>query len=99
VRFELVPTEYFLSQIGNLPKKYKNQIRKKVELIKQNPFRFKKIHSKKFSRVFRVRMNIEGKETRLVYVVVGTKIIIAGLLERSKEYRDLETYLSKILFL
>lgn len=96
MNFELVPTEFFLTQVKSLPEKYKKQIQKKLELIKQNPSRFKNIHSKKFSRAFRVRMKIEGRETRLVYVVVGTKIIVAGLLDRSKEYRDLETYLSKI---
>jgi mRNA-degrading endonuclease RelE of RelBE toxin-antitoxin system len=96
MNFELVSTEFFLNQIKNLPEKYKKQIQKKLELIKQNPFRFKGIHSKKFSRVFRIRMKIEGKEMRLIYALVGTKIIIAGLLDRSKEYNDLENYLSKI---
>jgi mRNA-degrading endonuclease RelE of RelBE toxin-antitoxin system len=96
MNFELVSTEFFLDQIKNLSEKYKKQIQKKLKLIKQNPFRFKSIHSKKFSRVFRVRMQIEGKEMRLIYAVLGTKIIIAGLLDRSKEYRDLENYLSKI---
>jgi len=96
MNFELASTEFFLNQVKTLPGKYKKQIQKKLELIKQNPFRFKSIHSKKFSRVFRVRMNVEGKETRLIYAVVGTKIIIAGLLDRTKEYRDLEAYLSKI---
>ena len=96
MNFELVSTEFFLSQIKDLSNKYKKQVRNKLELIKQNPFRFKNIHSKKFSKVFRVRMKIEGKEVRLIYAVVGTKIIIAGLLDRSKEYRDLENYLSKI---
>lgn len=92
----LVASELFLEQLKNLPDKYKNQIKKKIELIKQNPFRFKKIHSKKFSRVFRVRLNIEGKEVRLIYVVFGSKIILTCLLDRSNDYKDLEHYLSKI---
>ena len=94
--FELVPTEFFLAQVKGLPGKYRKQIRKKMELIKQNPFRFKSVHSRKFSKAFRIRMNIEGKEPRLTYVLVGTRIIVAGLLNRSKDYKDLETYLSKI---
>ena len=96
MNFDLVSTEFFLNQIENLSETYKKQIQKKLELIKRNPFRFKGIHSEKFSRVFRVRMKIEGKEMRLIYAVVGTKVIIAGLLDRSKEYGDLENYLSKI---
>ena len=68
----------------------------KVELIEQNPFRFKALHSKLYSRVFRIRLNIGGKETRLIYVVLGSKIILVCLLPRSKEYKNLENYLSKI---
>lgn len=94
--FELVTSRAFLQQIENLSSKYKEQINKKIGLIKQNPFRFKAIHSRLYSRVFRVRLNIEGKETRLVYVVLGSKIIIVCLLDRTDEYRDLEKYLAKI---
>ncbi len=94
--FELVASGLFLGQVKNLPEKYKKQIKSKIKLIKQSPFRFKKIHSKKFSRAFRIRLNIEGKETRLIYVVLGSKIILACLLDRTKEYKDLEIYLSKI---
>ena len=41
-------------------------------------------------------LNIGGKETRLIYVVLGSKIILVCLLPRSKEYKNLENYLSKI---
>lgn len=95
-KFELVATELFLEQIKSLPKKYKKQIRSKIKLIEQNPFRFKRIHSKKFSKLFRIRMKIEGKETRLIYVIIGQKIILVCVLDRSKKYKDLEYYLSKL---
>ena len=96
MNFEVKATESFQQQFDELPKKYKIHIKKKVELIERNPFRFKAIQSKLYSRVFRVRLNIEGKETRLIYVVLGSKIILVCLLDRSKEYSDLENYLSKI---
>jgi len=96
MNYELVTSELFIEQIKNLPEKYKNQIKKKLVLVKQNPFRFKKIHSKKFSMVFRIRLNIEGMETRLIYALLGSKIVLACLLDRSNEYKDLEHYLSKI---
>jgi len=96
MNFELIPSGIFLEQVKELPDKYKKQIRKKMELIKLNPFRFKAVHSKRFSRVFRIRLNIEGREVRLIYVVLGSKIIVACLLDRSRGYKDLENYLAKI---
>jgi mRNA-degrading endonuclease RelE of RelBE toxin-antitoxin system len=96
MKFEVISSVDFKKQFDELPEKYRKQIKKKVELIEQNPFRFKAIHSKLYSKVFRVRLNIEGKETRLIYVVLGSKIILVCLLDRSKEYKDLESYLSKI---
>lgn len=96
MKFEVVASEDFKKQFDSLPEKYKLQIKKKVDLIEQNPFRFKSIHSKQFSKVFRVRLDIEGKETRLIYVVLGSKIILVCLLERTKEYKDLEKYLDKV---
>lgn len=96
MRFEVVASKFFKEQFDELAEKYKRQIKNKVELIETNPFRFKAIHSKFYSRVFRVRLSIGGKEIRLIYVVLGTKIMLVCLLDRTKEYRDLETYLSRI---
>jgi len=94
--YELVSSKTILEQIEELPQKYKKQIDKKIDLIKQNPFRFKPIHSKTYSHVFRVRLSIEGKETRLIYIILGSKIILVCLLDRTKGYKDLENYLAKI---
>ena len=96
MKFELKATEFFIKQVSKFPKKDKQAIKEKIELIKLNPYRFKAIHSKKFSRVFRVRMKIRGKETRLIYTLLESKIIIACLLSRKKDYKDLEKYLEKI---
>jgi len=95
-KFDIVATEFFLEQIKDLPKKYKRQIRNKIKLVEQKPFRFKRIHSKKFSKLFRIRMKIKGKEVRLIYVIIGQKIILVCILDRSKNYKDLERYLSKM---
>lgn len=94
--YELIASKTILDQVEKLPQKYKKHIDKKLNLIKQNPFRFKAIHSKLYSKVFRVRLSIEGKETRLIYVVLGSKIILVCLLDRNKEYKDLENYLAKL---
>ncbi len=94
--FKVIALEFFVEQAEKLDSKGKRIVREKIELIKQNPYRFKRIHSKKFSKVFRVRLNLRGKESRLVYVVLEPNIILVCLLERKKNYRDLEKYLSKI---
>jgi len=96
VTFQVKSLNFFLKQVKDLDEKSKAKIREKIELIKQNPFRFKTIHSKYFRKVFRVRLNIQGKETRLIYVVIEPNILIVCLLERKKDYRDLEKYLSKL---
>jgi len=96
MKFEVKATESFQKQFDELAEKYKRQIKNKVELIEKNPFRFKTIHSKLYSKVFRVRLNIEGKETRMIYVLLGSKIILVCLLDRTREYEDLEKYLEKI---
>jgi len=96
MKFEIRATPAFQQQFDTLPEKYKRQIKRKVELLEANPFRFKPLHSKLHSRVFRIRLNIGGKETRLIYVILGSKIILVCLLDRTKGYADLENYLEKI---
>lgn len=96
MNFNVQSTDFFLNQIKGLDEKAKRIVKQKIGLIIENSFRFKRIHSKKFNKVFRVRLNIQGKETRLIYVVLEPRILLVCLLERKNEYRDLEHYLSKI---
>ncbi len=95
MKFEVVATEFFIEQIENLDKKSKEQI-KKIKLISANPFRFKRIHSKTVHNVFRVRLNIQSNETRLIYAVLSPNIVLVCLLNRINNYTDLEKYLEKI---
>jgi len=68
----------------------------KLDLIRENPYRYKKLHSTRLSKVFRVRLSIESKEMRLIYAVIEPNIILVCLLERKKDYKDLEKHLKKI---
>jgi len=92
----LTHTDIFLEQVSSLDLKSKELIKSKIELIKINPFRFKRINSKKFNRVFRVRFNLKGVETRLVYVIFEQKIVLICLFDRDKGYNDLEKLLAKV---
>ncbi len=94
--FKLKILPFFLKQISKLDSQSKKIIESKINLLVENPYRFKRIHSKKFSKVFRICLNLQNKETRLIYVVIEPDIILVCLLERKNDYKDLENYLSKI---
>ncbi|MBU1975841.1 MAG: hypothetical protein KKG59_05545 [Nanoarchaeota archaeon] len=89
-------TALFKKQVSALNQRNRRIIYEKIELLKENPYRYKKIRSKKYSRVFRIRLNIEQKETRLIYVVLSPNIILVCLLERKGEYKNLEKYLKQV---
>ena len=94
--FKVKLSALIVKQLDLLDEKSKKLIWEKIKLIQENPFHFKRIHSKIFKKVFRVRLSIKGKETRLIYAIIEPNIIIACLLERNKNYRDLEKYLKKL---
>ena len=96
MNYRIKALDVFLNQIKCLDKKSKDIIKEKIELIKENPFRFKRIHSRLFTKVFRVRLNIQKRESRLIYVVLKPNVILVCLLSRKKDYKDLEKYLRKI---
>lgn len=94
--FEIKLSEVIVEQLNGLDEKSRKLIWEKIKLIEENPFHFKKIHSLRFRKVFRARMSIQGRETRLIYVVLEPNIIIACLLERKRDYKDMEKHLRKI---
>ena len=96
MKYHLISSNIFLDQIKNLDLKSKRIIKDKINLIKSNPHRFKRVHSRLFSKVFRIRLNVENKSTRLIYVIINPNIILVCLLERKKGYKDLEKYLEKL---
>jgi len=94
--YQIRALKIFGKQIERLDSKVKHIIHEKIELVKQNPFRYKRLHSKKYSKVFRIRFSINKKETRMIYTVIEPNIILVCLLDRKKDYKDLEKYLKKI---
>ena len=96
MKYEIKSLEFFLGQLKGLDEKSKRVIRDKIDLIKENPYRYKRVRSKQYSRVFRIRFSIQGKETRLIYVVIEPNVVLCCLLDRKKDYKDLERYLSNI---
>ena len=96
MKYKVTALKAFQKQVEKLDKKSRKIIHEKIQLIKENPYRYKRIHSKKYSKVFRVRLNIKNKETRLIYAIINPNIILVCLLDRKKDYKELERYLQKI---
>lgn len=96
MNFNIIPLKRFNEQLRELDEKSKRIVYDKIQLIKQNPFRNKRIYAKSYSKVFRIRLKIESKERRLIYVVTEPNIILVCFLNRKDDYKDLESYLKKI---
>ena len=96
MEYEINASKYFKDQFENLDEKSRRILSDKIRLIKQNPYRYKGVHSMLFSKVFSVRFSIARKETRMIYVVLGKKVILACLLDRKNDYKDLGKYLSSL---
>lgn len=96
MKYQIKALKSFQEQISKLNNESKKIINNKIQLLKENPYRYKRIRSKKFSKVFRVRLSLEKKETRLIYVVIKLNIILVCLLDRKKDYKDLEKYLGRV---
>lgn len=96
MNYEIKALRFFQEQVSKLDEKSKRIIHDKIRLIKENPYRYKRIHSRQYSKVFRIRFSIEQKETRLIYVIIEPNIVLCCLLDRKKDYKDLEKYLEKI---
>ena len=96
MNFKVKALRTFRDQFNKLEDKSKEIVKEKIKLLKENPYRYKKMFSKLQSKVFRIRLNLQSKETRLIYVIIEPNIILVCLLERKKDYKDLEKYLKKL---
>ena len=96
MEFEVKALHFFKEQVRGRDEKTKRLIHDKIKLVKANPYRYKKIRSRQYRRVFRIRFSIGGKEVRMIYTVIGSMIVLVCLLDRKRDYDDLEKYLKKI---
>lgn len=86
----------FDKQVSKESKKSKKIIDDKIRLIEENPYRFKRIYSRRFRKAFRVWLNLDRREVRMIYVVLEPNVILVCLLDRKKDYKDLKKYLDKL---
>lgn len=95
MEFKLISTKGFQEQSKYLDIKTKRIIDNKLDLILENPFRFKALKCSGH-RLFRVPLNINSKEVRLIYKIIKPNIIFICLLERKHDYKDLKKYLKNL---
>lgn len=95
MNFKIISTTGFQKQFDNLGLKYQFLIREKTNLIKQNPSRFKALKYPGH-KLFRVPLNFNSKEMRLIYKIIEPNIILLCLLKRKHDYKDLKKYLKNI---
>jgi len=93
--FELKPTDFFLQQLDELSDEAVALIDEKLNLAKANPFRYKRIRGYSLF-LFRIRFEDRKKEKRVIYLVDKPFIKVLCILDRNKEYKDLEKYLKKL---
>lgn len=93
--FTIKGTDRFYKQLNELEEKSKRILKDKLDLLKENPYRFKKLQGRKL-KLFRIRFNIKGKESRLVYAVIEPNVILICFLDRSKGYKELDRYIKEL---
>ena len=89
------PSNFFLEQVDDLSSEAAKLILEKLELVKENPFRYKRIHGHGLF-LFRIRFQDERKEKRVIYLVDKPDVKVLCILDRDKGYKDLKSYLKKL---
>lgn len=93
--YNLLPSEFFLEQLDELTDKSKRIIEEKLLLIKENPYRHKRIQGYNLF-LFRIRFEDNHKEMRLIYLVDKPDVKLLCILNRDNDYKDLKKYLTKL---
>jgi len=90
--YSLVISEKCEKQIKELDKKSKRILKDKLDIVKNNPFHFKRLVG--FTKpTFRIRFESNNLEKRLIFTLDNDLIKLICILDRKKEYKDLEKYL------
>ncbi len=92
--FNLKPTNFFLEQLDNLSFKSRQLLKDKLELLKLNPTRNKRILGYNLF-LFRIRFSDSRKEKRVIYLLDKKDVKILCILDRANNYKDLKNYLKK----
>ncbi len=93
--YYLNPTKDFLKDVEELNPKTKQQLCKKLLLLKEKPFNNKALTGFKV-KLFRIRINDLNIEKRVIYTIKNEEIFLIAILERKHNYRELKNILEKL---
>ncbi|MBN1539124.1 MAG: hypothetical protein JW939_03190 [Candidatus Thermoplasmatota archaeon] len=96
--FELIPSDFFLSQLDHLDISTRKRLKEKLLLIKINPYRYKRIIGYDLF-LFRIRFEDGRREKRLIYLVQKPKVKVICILDRDQDYKDLRKFLKRLGYL
>ena len=94
----LKPSKFFLEQAEELSDKAARIIEDKLRLLKQNPFRNKRLHGLDLF-LFRIRFEDNQKEKRVVYLVDKPEVKILCIIDRDSGYKKLRKFLKQLGYL
>jgi len=94
MKFNIEATDEFYKQLDELDEKTKRILDNKLQLLKENPYRFKKLQGYKL-KLFRIRFNVHDKAVRLVYTIIEPNVVLICFIARKKDYKDLTNYLKQ----
>ena len=94
MKFKIKFTFFIKNQLEELHIKTRKSLLSKIQLLKENPFRNKSLISHK--HLFRIRFIDINIEKRLIYSVRGEEVKLLFILNRKKNYKDLDVYMKKI---
>jgi mRNA-degrading endonuclease RelE of RelBE toxin-antitoxin system len=91
--YSIVVSKECEKQLLDLDNKSKRILKDKLNIAKENPFHFKRLTG--FNKpTFRIRFS-DNLEKRLIYILEDNLIKLICILDRKKDYKDLDKYLSK----
>ena len=92
--FRLSHTKFFLKQFKELTEKEKDLVNSKLDILKQNPFRYKKLNG--YKNTFEIKITLNQNYSRLIYATYMPEknyITIFGIFKRKDEFKDFKRYL------
>ncbi len=95
--FTLKPSQLLLEQIEELSAETARTLESKLQLLKLNPYHYKRIHGHNLS-LFRILFSDNQKEKRVIYLVDKPYVKILFILDRDNDYKDLKKYLKKVRY-
>ncbi|MBI5226122.1 hypothetical protein HY994_02675 [Candidatus Micrarchaeota archaeon] len=93
--YTLRPSHVFLDQAKELTAEENQLIIKKLDVVKQNPFRYKSLRIPGLSKVFEIKITLQNRYCRIIYVLDGNEILVEGIILRKNDFKDLLPLLYK----